>query len=128
VPEKVMEFNMLNTHRLGQTAYLLEKMKSTMEAEASLLDKTVIIWGSAMGNPNLHNHVRCPLVLIGKANGALEGNIHLRAPRGTPMANVFVSLMQRLGHDDFRQFGDSTGEFALSLPGSATSEGQGGGA
>jgi hypothetical protein len=125
VPEKVLEFNMLNTHRLGQTAYLLEKLRATMEAEASLLDKTVIIWGSAMGNPNLHNHVRCPLVLLGKANGALEGNMHLRAPRGTPMANVFVSLMQRLGHDEFRQFGDSTGEFALSLPGSATSEGQG---
>jgi hypothetical protein len=55
-----------------------------------------------MGDPNLHNHRRCPLLFLGKANGALEGNIHYRAPEGTPMSNVFVSLMQRLGHDDFR--------------------------
>ena len=53
---------------------------------------------------------------MGHANGALEGNLHLRAPEGTPMANVFVSLMQRIGHDDVQQFGDSTGAFPLSFP------------
>ncbi len=116
VPSAVMEFNVINTYRLGQMAYFLEKMKNTMEGEASLLDKTAIIWGSPMGDPNLHNHRRCPLLLMGHANGALEGNLHLRAPRGTPMANVFVSLMQRIGHDDMRAFGDSTGEFPLSFP------------
>ena len=116
VSAAIMEFNVINTHRLGQMAYFLEKMKNTMEGEASLLDKTAIIWGSPMGDPNLHNHRRCPLLLMGHANGALEGNLHLRAPKGTPMANVFVSLMQRLGHDDMHAFGDSTGEFPLSFP------------
>ena len=116
VPAAIMEFNQINTHRLGQTAYFLEKMKNTMDGDASLLDKTAIVWGSPMGDPNLHNHRRCPLLLMGKANGALEGNLHLRAPSGTPMANVFVSLMQALGHDDFHRFGDSTGEFPLSFP------------
>ena len=116
VPSAIMEFNVINTHRLGQMAYFLEKMKNTMEGEASLLDKTAIIWGSPMGDPNLHNHRRCPLLLMGHANGALEGNLHLRAPKGTPMSNVFVSLMQRLGHDDMHAFGDSTGEFPLSFP------------
>ncbi len=53
---------------------------------------------------------------MGGANGALEGNLHLRAPEGTPMANVFVSLMQGIGHDDMSGFGDSAGEFPLSLP------------
>jgi hypothetical protein len=94
-----------------------------VEADGSLLDKTAIVWGSAMGDPNLHNHRRCPLILMGRANGALEGNLHLRAPQGTPMANVFVSLMQGMGHDDVTQFGDSTGEFPLSFPkGPAASE------
>ena len=116
VPAAIMEFNVINTYRLGQMAYFLEKMKNTLEGEASLLDKTAIIWGSPMGDPNLHNHRRCPLLLMGHANGALEGNLHLRAPKGTPMANVFVSLMQRIGHDDMRAFGDSTGEFPLSFP------------
>jgi hypothetical protein len=116
VPSAVREFNIINTHRLSQMAYFLEKMKNTMEGDASLLDKTAIVWGSPMGDPNLHNHRRCPLLLMGRANGALEGNLHLRAPTGTPMANVFVSLMQGIGHDDVSQFGDSTGEFPLSFP------------
>ena len=116
VPSAIMEFNVINTYRLGQMAYFLDKMKNTMEGEASLLDKTAIVWGSPMGDPNLHNHRRCPLLLMGHANGALEGNLHLRAPKGTPMANVFVSLMQSIGHDDLHAFGDSTGEFPLGFP------------
>ena len=116
VPAAIMEFNLMNTYRLGRMTYLLEKLKNTTEAGVPLLDKSVIVWGSPMGDPNLHNHRRCPLILMGKANGALEGDIHLRAPQGTPMANVFLSLMQRLGHDDMASFGDSTGEFALDVP------------
>jgi len=122
VTSDVMLFNLINTHRLGQQTYFLDKLKNTMEGDASLLDKTVIVWGSAMGDPNLHNHRRCPLLLMGKANGALEGNLHLQASTGTPMANVFVSLMQGLGHD-IDTFGDSTGAFDLSFPGSVVSGG-----
>jgi hypothetical protein len=91
-------------------------MKTTMDGDTSLLDKTAVIWGSAMGDPNVHNHRKCPLILMGHANGALQGNLHLRAPNGTPMANAFVSLMQGIGHDSFAGFGDSTGEFALTFP------------
>jgi hypothetical protein len=116
VPQDILDFNLINSHRLGQMAYFLGKMKSTMEGESSLLDRTAIVWGSAMGDPNLHNHLRCPLILMGKANGALEGNLHIRASSGTPMANAFVSLMQRIGHTDMATFGDSTGELPLSLP------------
>ena len=120
VPSAIREFNIINTYRLSQMAYFLEQMKNTREGDTSLLDKTAIIWGSPMGDPNLHNHRRCPLILMGHANGALEGNLHLRAPTGTPMANVFVSLMQKIGHDPMQQFGDSTGEFPLSFPGGST--------
>ncbi|HUP51594.1 MAG TPA: DUF1552 domain-containing protein [Longimicrobiales bacterium] len=115
-PADVMDFNAINRHRLGQVAHLLSKLQGTSDGEASLLDKTAIIWGSPMGDPNLHNHRRCPLLLMGKANGALEGGLHLRAPEGTPMANVFVSLMQAIGHDDVSHFGDSTGAFPLTFP------------
>jgi hypothetical protein len=115
-PADIMDFNTINRHRLAQMTHLLGKLKDTMDGDASLLDKTAIVWGSPMGDPNLHNHRRCPLLLMGKANGALEGNVHLKAPDGTPMANVFVSLMQAIGHDDFKSFGDSTGEFPLTFP------------
>ena len=122
-PAAIMDFNKINTYRMAQMAQFLEKLKNTDEAGASLLDKSVVMWGSAMGDPNVHNHRKCPLVLIGHGNGVLEGNLHLKAPDGTPMANAFVSLMQGIGHDDFHQFGDSTGEFPLSFPkGNATSD------
>jgi hypothetical protein len=116
VPANIIEFNLINTYRLGQMAYFLDRLKNTMEGDASLLDKTAIIWGSAMGDPNLHNHRRCPLILMGRANGALAGNLHIRAPRDTPMANALLTLMQGIGHDDLAAFGDSTGELPLSPP------------
>jgi hypothetical protein len=86
-----------------------------MEGDTNLLEKTAIIYGSPMADGNLHNHRRCPLLFLGKGNGALQGNLHLKAPDGTPMANTFLSLMHRMGFDDIKTFGDSTGEFALSV-------------
>jgi len=114
--ERIMEFNKICKFRVGQLAYFLEKMKTTSDGDGSLLDKTLIIWGSPMADPNIHNHRRCPLVLFGHANGALKGNVHLKAADGTPMANVMLTLLHQLGLDDMKSFGDSTGEFSLSAP------------
>jgi hypothetical protein len=122
VPNAIREFQLINTHRLGQMAYFLEKMKTTMDGESSLLDKSAILWGSPMGDPNVHGHRRTPLIVMGRANGRLEGNLHLRAPEGTPAANVMVSLMQNIGHDNFHTLGDSTGEFPLNFPRGAVSQ------
>ena len=77
--ERIMEFNKICKFRVGQVAYFLDKMKNTMDGDASLLDKTLIIWGSPMADPNIHNHRRCPLVLFGHANGDAEGQ---PAPEG----------------------------------------------
>jgi hypothetical protein len=111
--DRIMEFNKICKYRVGQVAYLLEKMQGTMDGDASLLDKSMVIWGSPMADPNIHNHRRCPLALFGHANGALKGGVHLKAEDGTPMANVMLSAMQKLGMDDVKTFGDSTGVFAL---------------
>ena len=67
-----------------------------------------------MGDPHVHNHKRCPLFIAGGANGRLEGELHLRAQAGTPMANVLLSLMHALGLEDIERFGDSTGPFHLT--------------
>jgi len=91
-----------------------------MEGEASLLDKTLIVYGSPMGDSNLHNHRRCPLILLGGANGQLQGNVHLKAPEGTPMANTLLSVSHMLGMTDMESFGDSTGDFQLSAPQSSS--------
>jgi hypothetical protein len=114
--ERITEFNRINKFRVGQLTYFLDKMKKTMDGEASLLDKSLVIWGSPMADGNIHNHRRCPLMLLGHANGMLSGNVHLKAPDGTPMANVMLTLLHSLGVDDISSFGDSTGEFSLSAP------------
>jgi hypothetical protein len=111
--DRIMEFNKICRYRVSQTAYLLEKLKNSQEGDKSLLDKTLVIWGSPMADGNIHNHRRCPLVLFGKANGHLDGNLHLKAADGTPMANVFLTLMHDLGLEDLKSFGDSTGEFSV---------------
>ena len=111
--DRILEFNKICKFRTGQMAYFLEKMKATQDGDASLLEKTLIVWGSPMADSNIHNHRRCPLVLFGKGNGMLKGGTHLKADDGTPMANVMLTLLRRLGHDDLQQFGDSTGEFGV---------------
>jgi hypothetical protein len=114
--DRILEFNKINKYRVSQMDYFLKKMKETMDGEQSLLDKSLIIWGSPMADANIHNHRRCPLVLFGKGNGMLKGNLHLKAADATPMANVFLTLMHNLGVDDMQSFGDSTGEFSLAAP------------
>ncbi|MFN8057756.1 MAG: DUF1552 domain-containing protein [Vicinamibacterales bacterium] len=119
--DRILEFNRICKFRVGQLPYFLEKLRTTMDGDASLLQKTAIIWGSPMADANIHNHRRCPLLLLGHANGHLKGNLHLKAADGTPMANVMLSLMHELGLDDLKTFGDSTGEFSLTSSGADTS-------
>ena len=115
--DRIMEFNKICKYRVSMLPYFLEKLKTTMDGEASLLDKSVVLWGSPMADANVHNHRRCPLVLLGKGNGMLAGNTHIKAADGTPMANAMLSLLKHLGLEEMQSFGDSTG--ALSLTQSA---------
>ena len=94
--------------------YFLEKLRNTPDGDSTLLENTLVIYGSPMGNSNVHNHKRCPLFLAGRAGGHLKGGLHLKAADGTPMANVFLTLMHKLGLDEIETFGDSTGEFDLT--------------
>jgi hypothetical protein len=109
----VLDFFKINKYHVGLLPYFLDKLKAATEGDSNLLEKTMVVWGSPMADGNLHNHRRCPLFVVG-GGGQLPGNLHLKAPDGTPMANVMVSLMHRLGMDDVTSFGDSTGEFPLS--------------
>ncbi len=114
--EAVLDFHKINRYHVSMLPYFLEKLASIQEGDTHLLDKTMIIYGSPMADGNLHNHRRAPLIVAGGANGRLEGNLHLKAPDGTPMANAMLSLLHALGHDDMDSFGDSTGDLPLSMP------------
>jgi hypothetical protein len=112
--DRVTDFSQINRYHVSMVPYLLEKLASIEEGDGTLLDKTMILYGSPMGDSNLHNHKRCPLFVVGGANGQLAGNQHVKAPDGTPMANVMLSLMHKLGLDDVESFGDSTGDFSFT--------------
>jgi hypothetical protein len=113
-PGNITDFAQINRYHVSLLPYFLQKLQTLQEGDASLLDKSVIVYGSPMGDANVHNHKRCPLIVLGGANGQLPGNAHVRAQPGTPMANVMLTLMHKLGLTDIEQFGDSTGTCSLA--------------
>lgn len=112
--ERILDFAKINTYHVSMIPYFLDKLAAAEDGDGTLLDKTMVLYGSAMADSNLHNHIRCPLFLVGGANGLLEGENHLRAAPGTPMANVMLSLLHKLGVDDLESFGNSNGTFDFS--------------
>jgi len=118
--DAILDFSVINRYHVSMLPYFLQKLKDIDEGGTDLLEKTMIVFGSPMADGNVHNHRRAPLIVLGKANGRLQGESHVQAPAGTPMANAMLSLLHELGHDDMESFGDSTGALSLSMP-SATS-------
>jgi uncharacterized protein DUF1552 len=111
--EKIRLFQKINTYHVSLVPYLLDRLKSAHEGGSSLLDQSLIIYGSPMGDSNLHNHRRLPLFLVGHAGGRLRGNTHIVAADDTPMANVWVSVLRSLGIQT-ETFGDSTAALDLN--------------
>jgi hypothetical protein len=111
-PAKLAEFAKLNRYHVSLIPYFLEKLKSTPDGDGSLLDHSIVMYGSPMGDSNVHNHKRVPIFLAGHANGKLKGNLHVRTKDGTPMANVLLTMLHKLDVN-VESFGDSTGEIAI---------------
>jgi len=112
--DRIMDFAKINRYHVSMLPYLLETLKNTREGDATLLDNSVIIYGSPMGDSNIHNHKRVPLLLAGHAGGRLQGGVHVKAPDGTPMANAMLTTLHMLGRTDLAAFGDSSGELDLN--------------
>ncbi|MEW6320784.1 MAG: DUF1552 domain-containing protein [Acidobacteriota bacterium] len=110
--DRIMEFAKINRYHVGLLPYFLDKLKKVREGDQTLLDNALLIYGSPMGNPNVHNHKRCPLLMLGHAGGALPGNLHVRAPDGTPMANAMLAALRMIGVD-LETFGDSSAPMDL---------------
>ena len=118
-PENLEIFKAINTYHVSLVPYLANKLKSIQEGDSNLLEKSLLIYGSPMGDSNLHNHQRVPLFLLGHASGRLPGNLHVRPADGTPMANVWLSVLNMLGVEK-QKFADSTAALDLNPPVSAT--------
>ena len=112
--DKILNFAKINTYHVGLVAYLLEKLENTPDVDGTLLDNSVVIYGSPMGDSNLHNHKRVPFFVAGHAGGALKGGYHFKAPSATPLANVMLAILHALGLSDVERFGDSDAVFDLN--------------
>jgi hypothetical protein len=111
--DRILEFEKINRYHVSLLPYFLEKLKSTPDGDSNLLENSLLLYGSPMGNPNVHNHKRCPLLLFGHAGGQLKGNLHVKAGDGTPMANAMLAALQKIGYQA-DNFGDSTGVLDLN--------------
>src|SRR6266511_3666320 len=112
--DRVTQFAKINEYHVSLVPYFLKKLKDTPDGEGNLLENTVVIYGSPMGNSNVHNHKRCPLFIAGHGGGQLKGGVHIKTPDGTPMANVFLALAQGPLGLDLKTFGDSTAALDLN--------------
>ena len=100
-------FALINKYHVQMLAYFLEKLKATPDGDGNLLDHSAILYGSSMSNGNQHDHDPLPIMVAGGASGALKGGRHMTFPAHTPMSNLMLALLDKLGvHQD--SFGDST--------------------
>jgi len=108
-PEKVEKIAKISTFHVSLFARFLEKLKATPDGEGSLLDNTIYLYGSGMGNPSLHDHVNLPVLVAGGAATGVRGGRHIKYDEGTPLANLHLTLLDRAGVR-LDSFGDSNGK------------------
>jgi hypothetical protein len=111
-PEQLAKLTRINAYHAGLFAYYLEKLRAVREADRSLLDNTVILYGGGLADGNLHTHAPLPTLVAGGAGGRLVGGRHVTCPKDTPLANLLVSLLDKMDVPAER-IGDSTGRLNL---------------
>ena len=105
-------FALINKYHVQMLAYFVEKLAKTPDGDGNLLDHSMLLYGSSMSNGNQHDHDPLPIVLVGGASGQLQGNRHIVTPAHTPMSNLLLTMLDKLGvrRDSF---GDSTGRLEI---------------
>jgi hypothetical protein len=98
----------INAYHVSLVAYLLEKLKGTPDGDGNLLDHSLILYGSAMSNSNVHDHSPLPVFVAGGATGKMKGGRHLKYPKETPMSNLLLTILDKAGVPQ-ESVGDSTG-------------------
>ena len=113
IPANIERLAKLNEYHTRTTiAYFLRKLADTPDGDGTLLDHSIVVYGSGMANPNQHDHDPLPMLLAGGGSGRLEGGRHLHAAEGTPFANLLVTVLDKLDVP-VASFGDSTGALEI---------------
>ena len=110
--ELLEKFTKVNTYQVQQFAAFLEMLRATPDGDGTLLDHSLLLYGGGLSNGNEHSHINLPLVLAGGAGGRLQGGRHLEYPIDTPMTNLLLSVLEKVGVAEER-LGDSTGHLPL---------------
>lgn len=105
--EKFEPYSKINRWHSEQLAYLMDKLASIKEGERTLLDNSMVLFGSSMSDGNRHDPANLPIVLGGRAGGRIQPGRHIASAKGTPLCNLYVSMLDRMG-TPVEKFGDST--------------------
>jgi uncharacterized protein DUF1552 len=105
---KQAKLQIINHFHVGVAARLAGKLKAIQEGGGTLLDRCMIVYGSGNSDGNAHNHDDLPILLLGKGSGTLRAGRHIRYPKETPLMNLYLSLLDRMGVS-VPSLGDSTG-------------------
>lgn len=111
-PEKIEKTVKINNLHVKMFAYLLDRMRSTPDGDGSLLDHSLLMYGSSISDGNLHTHHDLPIVLAGGGGGQVKGGNHFAYPKDTPLNNLLVSMLDKAGVR-VEKYGDSTGKLEL---------------
>ena len=112
VPDNIARLAQLNQYHVKTFAYLLEKLRDTPDGDGTLLDHSLLLYGSGMSNSNQHDHAPLPIVLAGGAAGKLKGGRHIQVAPKTPLSNLLLAMLHKLGVPA-ESFGDSTGRRSM---------------
>jgi hypothetical protein len=112
IPDKMAAYAKLNQYHVDTLAYYLKKLDSIQDGDGTLLDHTAVLYGGGMSDGNVHNNYNVPVVVVGGKTVQLKGDRHLKYPKGTPLANLMLALIDRFGVH-IEKFGDSTSEIDL---------------
>ena len=96
---------------MEQFAYFLDKLRSIREGEGSVLDRSMLVYGSGISDGNRHSHKDLPVILVGRGGGTIRGGRHIKYESQTPMNNLYLSLLDRMG-TPIDALGDSTGRLS----------------
>jgi hypothetical protein len=114
-PEKIARMSKINQFHVSLFAEYVQKLQDTPEGEGSLLDQTLLLYGSGIGNPNIHDHTNLPVLVAGGSATGLKGGRHVRYKKPTPLSNLHLTLLDKAGvHLD--SFADSTGKMEELFP------------
>ena len=108
-PEKLAKLAKINAHHVSLFAYLVERLRATPDGDGSLLDHSMYMLGSGMGNPDVHDHSNLPIVIAGGGAGTLKGGRHIKYTQQTPLANLHLTLLDKVGVR-LDRFVDSSGK------------------